>query len=98
MMLGSSNAKNDALLHRLVHTRLLSGSLNSELNLTRGQRQKALQGRLLELADTAKLGKGDAVVRHTERNQASKRVRLGLERKVKERQEKALEEVRLSVV
>ena len=76
-----------------MHTRLLSGSLNSELNLTRGQRQKALQGRLLELADEAKLGKGDTIVRHEERNKASKRVRLGLEQKTKERQEKSLEEV-----
>ena len=88
-----SNAKNDALLHRLVHTRLLSGSLNEELDLSRGKRQRALQGRLLELSSGAKLGKGDTIVTREERSKANKRVRLGLERKTRERQAKALDEV-----
>ncbi|THH12345.1 hypothetical protein EW145_g50 [Phellinidium pouzarii] len=89
-----TNIQNDALLHKLVHTQLLSGSLNSDLNLTPAQRRKALEGRVLELADSAKLGKGEASVRQEERRKASKKVRMGLERKVDERKSKALEEAK----
>ncbi|KAF9247219.1 hypothetical protein BU15DRAFT_70053 [Melanogaster broomeanus] len=73
-----TNAQNDALLHRLVHTKLLSGSLNPELNLDHAQREKALSGRILELAGSAKLGKGENTVREEERNKAAKGVREGL--------------------
>ena len=90
----SSNAQNDALLHRLVHTKLLSGSLNPELNLTHAQREKALSGRVLEVAGETKLGRGEAAVRAAERNKASKRVREGLLRKKNEREKQQLEEVR----
>ncbi|KAJ7179241.1 hypothetical protein C8R46DRAFT_1159887 [Mycena filopes] len=70
-----TNAQNDALLHRLVHTKLLSGSLNSELNMTPAHRKKALAGRVLELSGQAKLGKGEKSVREGERNKAAKRAK-----------------------
>jgi hypothetical protein len=85
--------QNDALLHRLVHTKLLSGSLNSELELTPAQRKKALAGRVLEVSGRAKLGKGEKAVHEGERNRAAKRVREGLLDKKKEREKKELEEV-----
>jgi hypothetical protein len=84
--------QNDALLHKLVHTKLLSGSLNSELDLTPAQRRKALSGRVLELAGSSSLGKGEKRVREAERNHASKRVREGMLLKQKSRDAKMLEE------
>ncbi|EEB96907.1 hypothetical protein MPER_03870 [Moniliophthora perniciosa FA553] len=54
-----SNLENDAILHRLIHTKLLSGSLDPELDLTHAQSQKALSRRVLELAGGAKLGLGE---------------------------------------
>jgi len=89
-----TNAQNDALLHRLVHTRILSGSLDPELNLTPAQRKKALAGRVLEAAGQAKLGKGERTVRLTERNKAAQRVREGMATKQQERNEKQLEEAK----
>ncbi|KAI1792948.1 hypothetical protein LXA43DRAFT_886607 [Ganoderma leucocontextum] len=89
-----TNAQNDALLHRLVHTQLLSGSLNPDLNLTPAQRKKALAGRIMEAAGKAKLGKGETSVRQKEHNRAAKHVRDGLTEKKKERQRKELEEAK----
>ncbi|KZT74447.1 hypothetical protein DAEQUDRAFT_660597 [Daedalea quercina L-15889] len=89
-----TNSQNDALLHRLVHTRILSGSLNPELNLTPAQRKKALAGRVREAAGKAKLGKGERDVRLAERNKAAKRVREGMAAKQQERNEKQLEEAK----
>ncbi|KAJ7228746.1 hypothetical protein GGX14DRAFT_487396, partial [Mycena pura] len=89
-----TNAQNDALLHRLIHTKLLSGSLSADLNLTSAQRKKALAGRVLELAGQAKLGKGEIRVREGERNKASRQVREGLLKKQKERQRQQLEEAK----
>ncbi|OCH93591.1 hypothetical protein OBBRIDRAFT_811049 [Obba rivulosa] len=91
---GLSNAQNDALLHRLVHTRILSGSLNPELDLTSAQRKKALAGRVLEVSGQVKLGKGEAAVRAAEHNRAAKRVRDGIAEKQKERGQKELEEAK----
>lgn len=88
-----TNTQNDALLHRLVHTKLLSGSLNPELNLNHAQRGKALAGRVLELAGEAKLGKGESAFRQEQRNKAAKHVRDGLVRKQKVQEQKALDEV-----
>ncbi|KAJ3800421.1 hypothetical protein GGU11DRAFT_677329 [Lentinula aff. detonsa] len=89
-----SNVQNDALLHKLVHTQLLSGSLNSELELTPAQRRKALSGRIVELTGNAKLGRGERLVRTAEHNKASKRVREGLVQKQKERRAAQLEETK----
>jgi hypothetical protein len=97
LTLTSTNAQNDALLHRLVHTQLLSGSLNPELGLTSAQRKKAMEGRILELAGNSKLGQGEKVVRAQERDKASKRVREGLLEKQKQRREKMIQEVIVSV-
>ncbi|KAK0191003.1 hypothetical protein F5146DRAFT_1046710 [Armillaria mellea] len=89
-----TNAQNDALLHRLVHTKLLSGSLNPELDIKPAQRKKALAGRILELNGDAKLGRGEKSVRQAERNKASKRIRAGLLEKEKQRQKAQLEEAK----
>jgi len=89
-----SNIQNDALLHKLVHTQLLSGSRNTELELTPAQRRKALSGRILELSGDAKLGRGERSVRTAEHNKASKRVREGLIQKQKERRIAQLEETK----
>ena len=93
-----SNRQNDALLHKLIHTQLLSGVANpDELNLTGAQRRKALEGRLLELAEKTKVGKGETLVRKAERNKAAKRVRMGIEVKQKARMKQKLEEVSCSL-
>ena len=64
-----------------------------ELNLTGSQRRKALEGRVLELAEKTKIGKGESLVRKAERSKAAKRVRLGIEGKQKARMKERLEEV-----
>ncbi|THV08642.1 hypothetical protein K435DRAFT_772087 [Dendrothele bispora CBS 962.96] len=89
-----TNLQNDALLHKLVHTKLLSGSLNPELDLTPAQRRKALSGRIMELTGDARLGRGEKSVKEAERNKHSKRVREGLVAKEKERQKARLEEAK----
>ena len=88
-----TNAQNDALLHRLVHTQILSGSLSPDLDLDSAQRKKAFAGRVLELAGKAKLGRGEKQVRTAERNKAAKFVREGMVKKQKKRNQKELEEV-----
>lgn len=93
-----THAQNDALLHRLVHTKLLSGSLNPDLDLTAPQRRKALAGRVLELAGKTRLGKGEKSVRDAERNKASKRVREGLLDKEKQRHSASMEEVKYAFI
>lgn len=70
--------------------------MNPALDLTHAQRDKALSGRVLEIAGKAKLGKGEVDIRAAERNKASKRVREGLLRKKDEREKQQLEEVRFS--
>ena len=85
-------------MHRLVHTKLLSGSLAPDLNLTPAQRRKALAGRVLEVSGNAKLGKGEHLVRETERNKASKRVREGLLAKERQRHAEEIQEVSISLV
>ena len=92
-----TNAQNDALLHRLVHTQLLSGSLRQELRLTSAQQKKALEGRILELSGSSKIGQGEKLVRAQERGKASKRVREGLLDKQKQRREKLVQEVNILI-
>ncbi|KAG7449272.1 uncharacterized protein BT62DRAFT_888151, partial [Guyanagaster necrorhizus] len=89
-----TNAQNDALLHRLVHTKLLSGSLKPDLDMKPAERKKALAGRVLELNGGAKLGRGEKFVREAERNKASKHVRAGLLEKEKQRRKAQLEEAK----
>ena len=92
-----TNAQNDALLHRLVHTQLLSGSLRPELRLTSAQQKKALEGRILELSGSSKIGQGEKMVRAQERDKASKRVREGLLDKQTQRREKLVQEVNVLI-
>ena len=61
--------------------------------MTPAQRQKALAGRVMEIAGHAKLGKGESAVRNKERNKNAKRIRDGLLSKQKARSQKELEEV-----
>lgn len=77
----------------MVYTKLLSGSLNPELNLTGAQRRKAIEGRAMELAGKTKVGEGESLVKEAERNKAAKQVRMGIVAKQKERSQKELEEV-----
>lgn len=81
------------MLHKLIHTQLLAGPSISDLNLTPAERRRTLEGRVMELAAGAKLGKGESLVRQKERSKAAKRVRLGLERQVGVEKTKALEQV-----
>jgi hypothetical protein len=85
-----TNAQNDALLHKLIHTKLLS---NQDVRLPPAKKRKALEGRILELTGDATLGKGESRVREAERNKAAKRVREGIAQKQKERRKQELEEV-----
>lgn len=93
-----TNAQNDVQLHRLVHTQLLSGSLRPELRLTSAQQKKALEGRILELSGSSKIGQGEKMVRAQERDKASKRVREGLLDKQRQRREKLVQEVLFSSI
>ncbi|TFK55779.1 hypothetical protein OE88DRAFT_1652250 [Heliocybe sulcata] len=89
-----TNAENDAELRRLIHTKLLSGSLNPELDMKPAQRRKALEGRVMELAGEVKLGKGERSVKSAERNKAAQKVRIGMLAKQKDREGKHLEEAK----
>jgi hypothetical protein len=90
-----TNTQNDAALYRLLHTQLLSGSLNTDLDLTPAQRRKAVQGRVMELAGHTSFGKGEKRLRLEERNRAAKHVREGMVAKQRERDQKRLDEVRI---
>ena len=61
--------------------------------MTPAQHQKALAGRVMEIAGHAKLGKGESAVRNKERNKNAKHIRDGLLSKQKARSQKELEEV-----
>jgi hypothetical protein len=62
----------------MIHTKLLSGSLDPELNLSSAQRQKALAGRIEEVAGSSKLGRGEDAIRKSEHNRSSKHIRDGI--------------------
>lgn len=55
-----------------------------------------MEGRILELSGSSKLGQGEKRVRAQERDKASKRVREGLLEKQKQRREKLVQEVIVS--
>jgi hypothetical protein len=55
-----------------------------------------MEGRILELGGSSKLGQGEKIVRAQERNKASKRVREGILEKQKQRREKLVQEVNCS--
>jgi hypothetical protein len=56
-----------------------------------------MEGRVLELAGSSKLGQGEKLARARERDKASKRVREGLIEKQKQRREKMIQEVTVPV-
>ncbi|KAI6119421.1 hypothetical protein EDD16DRAFT_1692711 [Pisolithus croceorrhizus] len=66
---------NDALLYRLLHTKLLSGSLNEELGLSHAQKEKALSGEFWSFQANVNWGRDESIVREEEHNKASKRER-----------------------
>lgn len=94
LTLNRKNAKNDKLLHNLVHTQLLPSSLNPEMNSSSAQRRKFMEGRIVELAGGAKLGKGEKLLRKEEQNKHAKHVRDGLVEKHRKKQKQKLEDVR----
>lgn len=87
-----SHTINDNMLQQLIHTRILTSS-NAEFKLKPSQKQKELAGRILEMTGKAKIGKGESLVREAEKKKAIRRIREGMERKRKKRNEKRLEEV-----
>ncbi|KAL1721807.1 hypothetical protein EV715DRAFT_261955, partial [Schizophyllum commune] len=98
-----TNAQNDALLHRLVHTQLLDPNLSSSSKPS--ARRTALLGRLHELASASgasgkstlkqsRPGMGSKVIKTTERNAHAKAVREGLQRKQKELAARKVEEAK----
>ncbi|KAJ1311041.1 hypothetical protein OPQ81_009546 [Rhizoctonia solani] len=90
----ASNARNDKLLHELVHSQLLSNPNAFDPKKGSGKRSRLVAGRLLELADDAKVGRGAEVLKAKENSRHAKRVRLGLMDRAKEREAKALEEAK----
>ncbi|KLO16335.1 hypothetical protein SCHPADRAFT_217011 [Schizopora paradoxa] len=88
-----TNLQNDALLHKLIHTQLLSAR-SSDASLKPAERKRVVQGRILELAAGAKLGSGEKSVKLEEQKRASKKIRLGLERKASEREAQTLEQAK----
>ncbi|EJT97612.1 hypothetical protein DACRYDRAFT_24990 [Dacryopinax primogenitus] len=89
-----SDLRNDAELHRIIHTQLLSGSLDPMMDLKPSQKKKAMAGRVLEVAGKVKLGAGETDVRKEEHNKASKHIREGIRKKQKERAAQDLEEAK----
>ncbi|CUA73859.1 hypothetical protein RSOLAG22IIIB_01379 [Rhizoctonia solani] len=89
-----SNVKNDKLLHELVHSQLLSNPHAFDAKQGSAKRSRTVAGRLLELADDAKIGRGAEALRAKENSHHAKRVRLGLLNKAKQREAKALEEAK----
>ncbi|CAG8692630.1 10372_t:CDS:2, partial [Acaulospora colombiana] len=86
--------QNDRSLYKLIHTKLLSASLDGPSEGDGAKRKKSLEGRVLELSKNAKLGKGETDVRRAEHNKAPRHIREGIVAKQKEKREKQLQEVR----
>ncbi|KDN43512.1 hypothetical protein RSAG8_06101, partial [Rhizoctonia solani AG-8 WAC10335] len=82
------------LLHELVHSQLLSNPHTFDAKQGSARRSRMVAGRLLELADDAKIGRGAEGLKAKENSHHAKRVRLGLLDKAREREAKALEEAK----
>ncbi|KAG8747283.1 hypothetical protein FRC12_014110 [Ceratobasidium sp. 428] len=89
-----SNVRNDKLLHELVHSQLLSNTQAYNPDRGSAKRSRTVVGRLVELADSAKVGRGAASLAAKEQARHAQRVRIGLREKTKQREAKVLEEVR----
>ncbi|PVG04471.1 hypothetical protein CPB86DRAFT_693663 [Serendipita vermifera] len=86
--------QNDRSLYKLIHTKLLSASLEGPSEGDGAKRKKSLEGRVLELTKNAKLGKGEGDVRRAEHNKAPRHIREGIIAKQKEKREKKLQEAK----
>jgi len=58
------------------------------------KRKKSLEGRVLELATAAKLGKGETTIRKQEHSKAPKHIREGIASKRRERNQTKLEDAK----
>ncbi|KAG9128167.1 alpha mannosidase-like protein [Ceratobasidium sp. 392] len=89
-----SNTRNDKLLHELVHSQLLNNTQAYSHGQGSAERSRTVVGRLVELADGAKVGRGAASLVTKEQARHAQRVRIGLREKAKQREAKALEEAK----
>ncbi|KAF8605165.1 hypothetical protein BDV93DRAFT_491401 [Ceratobasidium sp. AG-I] len=89
-----SNTKNDKLLHELVHSKLLSNPDAFNVEQGSAKRNRTMAGRLVELADGAKVGQGATSLKAKEQSKHAKRVRLGLKAKAQQREAQALDEAK----
>ncbi|KAG9092640.1 hypothetical protein FS749_015550 [Ceratobasidium sp. UAMH 11750] len=88
------NTRNDKILHELVHSQLLNNTQAYDPNQGSAKRSRTVVGRLVELADNAKVGQGAVSLVAKEQARHAQRVRIGLREKAKEREAKALEEAK----
>jgi hypothetical protein len=77
-----------------VHSQLLNNPYAFDAKQGSAGRSRVMAGRLLELAEDVKLGQGATALKAKENARHAQRVRLGLREKAKQREAKALEEVR----
>ncbi|KAG8818798.1 hypothetical protein FRC17_010703 [Serendipita sp. 399] len=87
---------NDRSLYKLIHTRLLTTSLDDPLalDLKGSKKKKSLEGRVLEVANAAKLGKGETTVRKQEHAKVPRKIREGMEKRRKELKQMKLQEAK----
>jgi hypothetical protein len=90
------NVENDRTLYKLIHTKLLTATLDRPSDMPGAKHKKSLEGRILEVASAAKIGKGETTVRKEEHNKVPKHIREGIKAKRKDRVQKRIEEVSLS--
>ncbi|KAG8858585.1 hypothetical protein FRB91_009646 [Serendipita sp. 411] len=88
--------ENDRTLYKLIHSKLLTTSLDDPLALDvrSSKKKKSLEGRVLEVANAAKIGKGEVNVRRKEHAKAPRRIREGIEKKKKEINHMKLQEAK----
>jgi hypothetical protein len=92
------SVENDRTLYKLIHTKLLTATLDRPSNMPGAKHKKSLEGRILEVASAAKIGKGETTVRKEEHNKVPKHIREGIRAKSKDRLQKRIEEVCLSAL
>jgi hypothetical protein len=80
----------------MIHTKLLTGSLNADLDLSPAKSRKAFAGRIEEIANTSAIGLGEELVNKMVNNKAPMRIRNGIRKKEALRKEARVEEVWIS--
>ncbi|EOR04946.1 Protein FAF1 [Wallemia ichthyophaga EXF-994] len=78
-----SNIENDKELEQLLHSQLFTARENTK-NMKAGDKMRMYEGRLLEIAGKADVGRGAAKLKKAEHKKASGVVRTGLEKHDKE--------------